>query len=244
MKKKIASEFNSETGTLFSISVKKKLLSKKTKYQKIEIYHSETHGNVLMLDGCFMFTERDCLCYHDKCNELMTRKKYFQDILIIGGGDFGLVKKLSYRKDIRSITVVEIDKEVISSCRKFFPEFFKISQNFMKKIKIIYTDGYEWAKNNCNRKFDTIVIDSTDPVGCAKKLFTKRFFGYTFGMLNSGGIYIQQSGSPIIHYEKIIQPMIKQLSVIGFKKITINPFSMPSYPLGIWSFVRCQRRSN
>ena len=98
--------------------------------------HSETHGNVLMLDGCFMFTERDCHCYHDKCNELMTRKKYFQDILIIGGGDFGLVKKLSYRKDIRSITIIEIDKEVISSCRKFFPEFFKISQNFMKKIKI------------------------------------------------------------------------------------------------------------
>ena len=107
----------------------------------------------------------------------------------------------------------------------------------MKKIKIIYADGYEWAKNNCNRKFDIIIIDSTDPVGFAKKLFTKRFFGYTFGMLNSGGIYIQQSGSPIIHYEKIIQPMIKQLSVIGFKKITINPFSMPSYPLGILSFL-------
>ena len=243
MKKKIVCEYNPDTKSSFSIRVKKRLISKKSKYQTIKIYQSEKFGNVLMIDGCFMFTEKDHHFYHSKCSELITGKKVIRNILIIGGGDFGLVKQLSSRKNIQSITLVEIDKVVTDSCKDYFPNFFNIKKSFMKKINVFFDDGYDWVKDN-DKQFDLVIVDTTDPVGCAKKLFTKRFYKYVFNVLNINGIYIQQSGSPLIHHKKIIEPMIKDLGNVGFKNITINPFIMPSYPLGAWSFMRCERRSN
>ena len=174
MKKKFVSEYDIETSTSFSISVKKKLLGKKTKYNKIEVYQSERLGNVLMLNNCFMFTEKDHHFYHDKCDELIMKKNNVKNILIVGGGDFGLVKKFSNWKNIKSITIVEIDKEVTLVCKKYFPKFFKINQSLIKKIELCYAAGYEWVKKNSNRKFDLIIVDCTDPVGSAKKLFTKK----------------------------------------------------------------------
>jgi spermidine synthase len=55
---------------------------------------------------------------------------------------------------------------------------------------------------------------------------------------------IQQSGSPLTDRKKIINPMIKKLEKTGFGDITLNVFSMPSYPLGTWSFVRCVKRND
>ena len=55
---------------------------------------------------------------------------------------------------------------------------------------------------------------------------------------------IQQSGSPLTDRKKIINPMIKKLEKTGFSDITLNVFSMPSYPLGTWSFVRCVKRND
>ncbi len=188
MKKKIISEYSSETGTSFSIVVKKKLFYKKTKYQEIEIYKSEKLGNVLLLNKCFMFTEKDHHFYHDKCNELMSKKGPLKNVLVVGGGDFALAKTLSSRKNIKSVTIIEIDKEVTSACKIFFPIFFEINQHFFKKIKLVHVDGFEWVKNNDSKKFDVIIVDSTDPTGCAKKLFTKRFYRYIFKILNSDGV--------------------------------------------------------
>ena len=48
----------------------------------------------MMLDDCFMITEFDNNQYHKKCIELCYKKDKELDVLIIGGGDFGLVKKL------------------------------------------------------------------------------------------------------------------------------------------------------
>ncbi len=241
MKKRIVSEYNKDTKKAFSITINKKLVNKQSKYQKIEIYESNKFGNVLLLDGCFMFTEKDHHCYHNKCFDLISQKKNIKNILIIGGGDFGLVKKLSIIDSIKSINLIEIDEMVVDLCKKYFPQFFKIKKEFMKKIKISFKDDYIWVKNT-NKKFDLIIVDSTDPVGIAKKLFTKNFYRYIYTALSINGVYIQQSGSPIIHEKKIIQPMVKILNKVKFKNITINPFVMPCYPSGLWSFMKCERK--
>jgi spermidine synthase len=102
-------------------------------------------------------------------------------------------------------------------------------------------DGYEWVKNNNTLKFDVIIVDCPDPNLIAKKLYSEKFYKRVFNNLKGNGVLIQQSGSPYLDEKKIIAPTKKKLDKIGFKDISLYEFSMPIYPLGVWSFIKCKK---
>ena len=234
------SEFNKQTESRFSIKCEKMLYRKKSKFQKIEIYNSMIYGNIMMLDDCFMLTENGSDQYHDTCVSLVDRNKKKLNILIIGGGDFGLVKKLFKKVDIKKLFIVEIDEDVIDVSMKYFPKFYKLTKKVKERIIITIDDGYSWVEHNKNL-FDIIIIDCTDPNPIAKKLYSKKFYQNINKSLNKNGILIQQSGSPDLNKKDIITPMIKKLTIIGFKNISLNSFPMPIYPSGLWSFIKCKK---
>ena len=65
-------EYNKQSETRFSVKCEKRLLKKKSKYQKIEIYKTKKYGNLMMLDDCFMITEKGNDQYHDNCVLLLS----------------------------------------------------------------------------------------------------------------------------------------------------------------------------
>ena len=69
MKKKFIEEFNEHTNSKFSLEYKKCLYSGKSKFQKIEVFDTIGFGKTLLLDSCFMVTEKDHHLYHNKCKE-------------------------------------------------------------------------------------------------------------------------------------------------------------------------------
>ena len=75
MKKKFIEEFNEHTNSKFSLEYKKCLYSGKSKFQKIEVFDTIGFGKTLLLDSCFMVTEKDHHLYHNKCKELIGLKK-------------------------------------------------------------------------------------------------------------------------------------------------------------------------
>ena len=237
----LVKEYNKESGTQFGIECEKLLYKAKSKFQNIKVYKSKKYGNILMLDDCFMLTEKGNDQYHDKCISLIGKKSRSLDVLIIGGGDFGLIKGLFEKLNVNSINLVEIDNQVINISREFFPSFFKLSKKSKNKVNILIEDGYEWIKNNNTLKFDVIIIDCTDPNLIAKKLYSEKFYKNIFNNLKNNGQLIQQSGSPYLDEKKIIIPTKKKLGKIGFKDISLHEFSMPIYPLGLWSFIQCKK---
>ena len=236
----LATENNKQSETNFSIKCEKLLYKNKTAFQKIEIYKSKKYGNIMMLDDCFMLTEKGNDQYHNKCISLAERRKKNLNILIIGGGDFGLIKRLFINLDIKKLFIVEIDEEVIDVSMKYFPKFFKLTKRVKEKIIISIDDGYRWIKNN-KISFDLIIVDCTDPNPIAKKLYSKMFYQYIYKSLRKNGVLIQQSGSPILNKEDIINPTIKNLEKLGFNDIKLFRFDMPIYPLGLWSFIKCKK---
>ena len=237
----LVKEYNKESGTQFGIECEKLLYKAKSKFQNIKVYKSKKYGNILMLDDCFMLTEKGNDQYHNKCISLIGKKSRSLDVLIIGGGDFGLIKGLFEKLNVNSINLVEIDNQVINISREFFPSFFKLNKKFKNKINTLIEDGYEWIKNNNTLKFDVIIIDCTDPNLIAKKLYSEKFYKNIFNNLKNNGQLIQQSGSPYLDEKKIIIPTKKKLGKIGFKDISLHEFSMPIYPLGLWSFIQCKK---
>ena len=236
----LATENNKQSETNFSIKCEKLLYKNKTAFQKIEIYKSKKYGNIMMLDDCFMLTEKGNDQYHNKCISLAEKRKKNLNVLIIGGGDFGLIKRLFINLDIKKLFIVEIDEEVIDVSMKYFPKFFKLTKRVKEKIIISIDDGYRWIKNN-KISFDLIIVDCTDPNPIAKKLYSKMFYQNIYKSLRRNGVLIQQSGSPILNKEDIINPTIKNLKKLGFNDIKLFPFDMPIYPLGLWSFIKCKK---
>ena len=77
-----ATENNKQSETTFSIKCEKLLYEKKSAFQKIQIYKSKKYGNIMMLDDCFMLTEKGNDQYHDKCISLADRDKMEEIILM------------------------------------------------------------------------------------------------------------------------------------------------------------------
>ena len=238
MKKKVYYEHDIHTGTSIGLEYEKYLYQSQSKYQNIEIIYSGKYGNAMYLDGCFMLSERNQDYYHDECLSLVPLS--VKNVLIIGGGDYAIASRLAIQRGIKSIQIVEIDIDVINLSKKYFPKHFKLSVKNISKISLTVQDGMHFIRNNTER-FDCIIIDSTDPVDNSKVLISKSFLRGCFKALRSGGIIIQQSGSPIKDTSHTINLLMKKYKSIGFKKINLHSFPMPLYPTGTWSFLSAKR---
>jgi len=81
-----------------------------------------------------------------------------------------------------------------------------------------------------SKKFDVIIVDSTDPVGPGESLFKKEFFENVFHLLNDEGIVATQAES---HWHSL--DMIAEMSVFLqsiFPKREYAFTSVPTYPTG------------
>ena len=231
----LVKEFNKDTKTYFTIECQSRLYKKKSKYQKIDVYSSEYFGNILLLDDCFMLTERKCDKYKESCINII-HKNTLNNILIIGGGDFEITKQLFKNKNVTRINIIEIDYEVVEACKKFFPSNFKFNKNEYAKINLVIDDGYKWLKKYQAEPFDVVIVDCTDPDTTANMLYSSVFYKLVNDRLKKNGLFIQQSGSPLIHKNNLIKPMIKKLERNSFSNVKTIQFPMPIYPSGSWSF--------
>ena len=236
--KNIYYEHDELSGTSIGVKYEKYLYRCQSKFQNIEIIKTIKYGNALYLDGCFMLSEINQDYYHVTCKDLIPKKS--NNILIIGGGDYGIASMLVKQNINTKITIVEIDKKVVQVSKKYFPKHFKLTKKQLENIKLIIEDGMVFLKNNLN-KYDCITIDSTDPVGQAKVLYSKKFIKLCNASLIKGGTLIQQSGSPIHDMKNLIKPLIKKYDDIGMKRIILTSFPMPLYPSGTWSFISAKR---
>ena len=79
------------------------------------------------------------------------------------------------------------------------------------------------------KKYNCIIVDSTDPVNQGKNINIKKIYRYL--SLTKAGVIIQQSGSPIKD-NKTIEPLKKKYKDLGFLKISVINFPMPLYLAG------------
>eukprot|EP01080_Neovahlkampfia_damariscottae_P006871 gene6871-11033_t len=151
---------------------------KKTKFQQAHFVESKTLGKGLILDGITQYFER----LTNYTNAFM---KYVDSdspkrILIIGGGDLVILKtivKSPYFNNIESITLIEIDGEIVEASKRIFHSDFKEWMNDTK-IEIIIDDANKRVlEMKKDKVFDFIIMDTTDPeILLSAKLFQKEFF--------------------------------------------------------------------
>ena len=102
-----------------SIRVNRHLYSRQSEYQRIDIFETPEFGRVLTLDGNVMLTERDEFIYDEMITHVpMAVHPHVKKVLVIGGGDGGVARELSYYEEIEQIDVVESDRTFVDGCRR------------------------------------------------------------------------------------------------------------------------------
>ena len=155
-----------------------------------------------MLDGATQVTTRDEFVYH----EMMTHVPILahgkaKDVLIIGGGDCGIAEEVLKHKAIKRVTQVEIDESVVEFSKEHFPEFTRpVFRD--KRFESVIADGMKYVAET-DRRFDVIIVDSTDPQGPGAVLFTREFYAACKRCMADGGIMVTQNGVPFFQPDEL-----------------------------------------
>ena len=214
------------------------LLQKKSQYQELLVFRNPSFGNVMILDGCVMTSEKDEFFYHEQLVHVpMFSHENPENILIIGGGDGGTLREVLKHSMVKKVDMVEIDQMVITAAREYFPTLSCEFNN--PKAQIIVQDGFQWVKEHKN-EYDIIIIDSTDPVGPAEALITKEFYNLCKGSLKPKGIFTAQTESPLYMAETYRQIYKEMKNVFGGVAGYLGP--VPTYPSGTWSWCLCAEK--
>ncbi len=104
--------------TGLSFKVEKTLFSGRSRFQKVDIVQTYSHGAMLLNDGMIMLSERDEFIYH----EMITHLPLFvhpspKQVLVIGGGDGGTVREIVKHPGVERVVMVEIDELVVNAGR-------------------------------------------------------------------------------------------------------------------------------
>lgn len=212
--------------------VKRTLQSEKTDFQQLDMLETKEWGNMLVLDGMVMTTEKDDFVYHEMISHvpLFTHPNP-KKVLVVGGGDGGVIREVLKHPSVEKAVLVEIDGKVIEASKQHLPSIAGELTNPRVEVKV--DDGFmHIAKSEA--EYDVIMVDSTEPVGPAVNLFTKGFYAGIAKALKADGIFVAQSDNPWFKAD-LIKQVHQDVSEI-FPITKLYTANIPTYPSGLWTF--------
>ncbi|KAI1294962.1 Spermine synthase [Halotydeus destructor] len=174
-----------------------------SKYQNVRIYRSPTMGNALILDDLQNLAERD-IAYTQGLMNYGNVDYKDKEILILGGGDGGLLNEL-LKEEPKFVTMVDIDEMVVEACRQHLRGACGSVLDTLKtdKYHVIIDDCLKYLDDyiSSGRQFDVVFNDLTDiplssensEVGTDLWSFVKNILNKSLQCLKSDGKYLNHA---------------------------------------------------
>jgi len=207
-KRWIAETLFDDLGFRMTFEVDRVLYELQTEHQHLVLFENRFFGKMLMLDGATQISKKDEFVYQ----EMMSHVPLFahgraEDVLIIGGGDCGIAEEVLKHRTVKRLTQVEIDPAVIEFAKRHFPEFAK-PVFADRRFESVIEDGANYVAAT-DRRFDVIIVDSTDPIGPGKILFGAKFYAGCRRCIKPGGVLVTQNGVPFFQNNELTATMLK-----------------------------------
>ncbi|WP_422089687.1 polyamine aminopropyltransferase [Tenacibaculum ovolyticum] len=214
--------------------------SQQTKYQKIVVTKWKEWYS-LYINGNQQLSSFDEFMYHEPMVHLpMKLTGTHENILILGGGDGCLAREVFKYKDVKKVTLVDLDQNMID-LGKDYSVFKELNKNAMNnpKLTTVTRDAFNFLEET-NERYDIIFIDLPDPNNVdLNKLYTKEFYKLCKLKLKENGVFITQAGSPY-YATKAFYCIDKTLKASGFKTI---PMHNQVLTLGEWGWVMATKKN-
>jgi spermidine synthase len=207
--------------------VTRELARVQSDFQDIVIFESSSHGRVMVLDGVIQITERDEFVYQEMLAHVpLLAHGSAANVLIIGAGDGGVLRRVLQHKNVKRAVMVEIDGEVIRLSKEFLPGIAGNAWND-PRADVIVGDGIDYVKRAEDGTFDAIIVDSTDPIGVGEVLFTDEFYQNCARILTPRGLIVNQCGVPFMQADELRETSLRRRAF--FPHVTAYVAAVPTY---------------
>ena len=204
-----------------------------TGHQHLMIFQNPRFGRMMVLDGVVQTTEADEFIYHEMLTHVpLIAHGDAKRVLIIGGGDGGMLREVCRHESVENVTQVEIDEAVIDMSREHLPNHSAGAFDD-PRFELVIDDGMNYVDKTESR-FDVIISDSTDPIGPGESLFTQDFYSACKKCLNPGGILVTQNGVAFMQPDEVTDTA-KRLNSL-FADSSFYTAAVPTYVGGIMTF--------
>jgi spermidine synthase len=224
---------NDSTG--FYIRAQRQLGEWQTRYQRMQIYDTPHYGKIFRLDGFNMTSEKEEFVYHENLiHPALTAHAAPKKVLIVGGGDGGSSEEALKHPTVESVTMVEIDADVVAVAKEHFHAVHNGAFD-NPKLKVLIDDGMKFVRETQER-FDLIALDLNDPVGPAASLYALEFFQQLRTALAPGGALTLHLGSPVAQPQRVAE-LAQRLNSV-FRIVRVYTMYIPLYG-SLWSMAVC-----
>ncbi|MCQ9616807.1 polyamine aminopropyltransferase [Paenalcaligenes niemegkensis] len=211
---------------VYGFRFNRRILSRQTKYQHLELLESPDLGLTMRLDGCLMTAEKEEFFYHEAIvHPAAISHPNPRNALIIGGGDGGALEELLKHNTIDRVTLVDLDADVIDVSREYLQAINHGSLD-NPRVSVLVGDGAEFVRT-IEEKFDLVILDLTDPETPAGPLYTTQFFHECKSVLAPGGAMVLHLGAPF-HEPEQVRSMTAALTGV-FEHVSAYGLHIPLY---------------
>lgn len=223
--------------------IRKTLVRTKTQFQEAVLADLYAFGRCLILDGEIQSAECDEFIYHEALvHPAIAAHGSARNALILGGGEGATARELLRHKSLRQITMVDIDGEVVSFCKRFLKSWHQGAFTD-RRVQLVIDDAYKFIAASGER-FDIILSDLPTPSGAGpiRKLYTVDFYKRLLERLNPGGILVVQAGSGSPLQWRFHAILARTLSKV-FRYVQPYQVFIPSFD-GPWAYLFCSQTTD
>jgi len=217
------------------------LFAKQTKFQQMEIMVTRNYGRCLVLDGKMQSSEYDEFIYHEALVHpaLLTHPDP-KRVFIVGGGEGATLREILRHKSVEHVLMVDIDQEVVESCKKYLPEWHQGAFDD-PRVRLEYRDARKYLEETKD-VYDVIIIDISEPMeeGPAYLLYTKEFYKIVMNRLSKNGIISLQAGTTsltaLLCFSAVYQTLKSVFPIVRPYQAIIPCFGLP------WGFALASKQ--
>ena len=214
------------------------LEQRRTEFQEVVLFESPRLGRVLALDGIVQMTDLDTYVYH----EMLAHPALFahpnpRDVAVVGGGDVHLIAEVLKHPGIERVYLLELDEEVVQVARKHY----EVARTTLAdpRVEVRPRDAFE-SIAELQGELDVIMVDLTDPIGPAARLFEDEFYALCERSLRDDGMLVAQTESIHFHPE-VVRGCFTTLAN-RFTYADLLWGAIATYPGAFWTFSFASKR--
>lgn len=210
----------------------------RTPFQDVAVLRTETFGKMLVLDGDTQSSQRDERIYHETLvHPALAAVDDRAQVLILGGGEGATLREALRRPDVRRVTMIDIDGDVVELCKRHLPEWSDGAFE-SDRARVIIGDALAFLRDD-RETYGVIVSDLTEPLpdSPSNPLFCDAVFRDVKARLAPGGVYVLQASTAGFHNMALHAKMARTLR--GYYRHVASFYThVPAFD-NDWAFLAC-----